>query len=334
LLGREALARFFRVADSRQIIFTAGATEGINLVIYGLAPQAKKILSVGFEHNALWRPLEDVARRFGVKVEYIEPLQAEGFNWTVYRSGLEMKPDVVAITHASNITGQIFPLAEMVELAKGAGALVCVDVAQTAGVVPLNFEALNLDFAIFPGHKGLLGPQGIGGVYLRPGVRLQPLRLGGTGSNSAAPQPPEQLPDRYESGTINVPGIAGLAAGIAFLEEKGLEEVWGHEQHLRKRAVAGLRNLGAIIYGCEGPAVGVLSFNFPGLDSAELAFILDDVYDICVRGGLHCCPRGHQSLGTLQQGTVRISPGIYNTEEDIDNLLAALAQVRQLEVKI
>lgn len=328
--GRETVARFFGVPDSRQIIFTSGATEGINLIIYGLVPEVGKILSVGYEHNALWRPLEDAARRFGAEVAYINPLRGGGFDWAVYEEGLSVRPNLVTITHASNVTGEVFPLARMAALAKAAGAMVCVDVSQTAGVLELDFQELGLDFAVFPGHKGLLGPQGIGGVYLKPGTRLRPLRLGGTGSNSEDSGPPEHLPERFESGTLNVPGIAGMAAGVTFLAERGLDFVLGHELGLRKRAVAGLQELGALIYGCTDSVVGVLSFNLPGVDSGELAFILDDVYDICVRGGLHCSPRAHENLGTTKPGTVRISPGIFNTEDDIDNLLAALKQIKQM----
>jgi len=327
LAGRETVARFFNV-PARQIIFTAGATDSINMVIYGLQPLSK-ILSVGFEHNALWRPLEDVARRFAVDVQYINPLAPTDFDWDMYRQGLEGEPDLVAISHASNVTGQTYPLGKMVQMAKDAGALTLVDVAQTAGVLDLDFSALGLDFAAFPGHKGLLGPQGIGGLYIRPGAQLRPRRLGGTGSKSSSPLAPEQLPDRHESGTLNVPGIAGMAAGIGYLSKMGLDAVCAHEGKLRERAVSGLRQLGAKIYG-GAPSVGVLSFNLPGLDSSELAYILGDSYSICVRGGLHCSPRGHSSLGTTDLGTVRVSPGIFNTEADIDKLLVALSQLQNM----
>lgn len=329
LEGRETVARFFGVSDSRQIIFTSGATEGLNLIIYGLAPGVKRILSVGFEHNSVWRPLADVSNRYGVNVDYINPLRDEGFDWQLYKDGLARRPNLVVVTHVSNVTGQVYPLEEMVTQAKVCGALVCADISQSAGVLDLKLEKLGLDFAAFPGHKGLLGPQGIGGVYLRPGVNLRPLHLGGTGGNSIESGPPEHLPERYESGTINVSGIAGLAAGIAFLEEKTLEHVLRHELSLRDQAVDGLRKLGATVYGGNGPVVGVLSFNLPGLDSSELAYILDDVYEICVRGGLHCSPRAHEGMGTEVTGTVRISPGLFNTPEDIDDLLAALKDIEQ-----
>lgn len=328
LEGREAVARFFGVSDPRQIVFTSGATEGLNLIIYGLAPGVKRILSVGYEHNSVWRPLEDVSNRYGVNVEYLDPLRDEGFDWQLYKDGLARRPDLVVVTHVSNVTGQVYPLEEMVNQAKACDALVCVDISQSAGVLDLKFEKLGLDFAAFPGHKSLLGPQGIGGVYLRQGD-LRPLHLGGTGGNSNESGPPQQLPERYESGTLNVSGVAGLAAGIAFLEETSLEYVLRHELSLRDQAVDGLRKLGATVYGGNGPVVGVLSFNLPGLDSSELAYILDDVYEICVRGGLHCSPRAHESMGTGATGTVRISPGLFNASEDIDILLAALKDIEQ-----
>ena len=329
LESREIVARFFGVQDSRQIIFTSGATDSLNAIIQGLMPRVRKVLSAGFEHNSLWRPLEHLSHQ-GVEVTYVDCMGSQGFDWAAYKSALAAKPDLITITHGSNITGQLFPLEDMVKLGKDAGSLVCVDISQTAGIVPLDFEALKLDFAAFPGHKGLLGPPGIGGFYISPDLTLIPLRLGGTGGNSADAQAPELLPERYESGTLNTPGIAGLAAGVSYLEQRGLASVLEHELGLRSQAITGLKQLGATVFGVRGPAVGVLSFNLSGLDSAELAYILDDVYDISVRGGLHCCPQGHKSLGTLGPGTVRISPGLFNTGQDIEKLLDAVEQVSRM----
>ncbi|HOC07148.1 MAG TPA: cysteine desulfurase [Bacillota bacterium] len=329
--ARERVANFFGVEDSRNIIFTSGATESLNMVIYGLMPRVRLIVSTGFEHNALWRPLKDVAHRFGCRVIFIDPLKGQGFDWEEYRDALSLGPDLVTVSHASNVTGQVYPLEEMTRMAKETGALVCADVAQTTGVLPLDFQALNLDFAAFPGHKGLLGPQGVGGLYISPGADLIPLRLGGTGSHSASEEAPASRPERFEAGTLNVSGIIGLAAGIEYLNSVGLEAVHRHELGLRRRAISGLKALGAEVYGEKGSAVGVLSFNMPDMDSSELAFVLDDEYGICLRGGLHCSPRAHQSLGTVDSGTVRMSPGIFNTDEDIDVLLRALARIKGVE---
>lgn len=329
--AREGVANFFGVEDSRNIIFTSGATESLNMAIYGLMPKARLIVSTGYEHNALWRPLNDVAKRFGCKVVCIDPLKEEGFDWEGYQVALAMEPDLVAINHASNVTGQVYPLAEMARMAKESGALVCADLAQTAGVLPLDFQQLNLDFAAFPGHKGLLGPQGVGGLYISPQADLIPLRLGGTGSHSALEGAPASRPERFEPGTLNVPGIIGLAAGIEFLNVVGLEAVRNHELELRQRAASGLKKLGAEVYGQHGSTVGVLSFNMPGIDSSELAFVLDEQHGICLRGGLHCSPRAHQSIGTVERGTVRMSPGFFNTAEDVDTLLRALAHIKGAE---
>lgn len=329
LQSRETVARFFGVQDSRQIIFTSGATEGLNTIINGLVPQLKAVLSTGFEHNALWRPLQYLAGSHKVDVTFIDPMEPGGFNWPLYEEALRKAPNLVAITHASNVTGQVFPLQEMVRKAKETGAMVCVDVSQTAGIIDLDFEQLGLDFAAFPGHKGLLGPQGVGGFYIRPGIELRPLRLGGTGGRSEAAEPPVELPERFEAGTINISGIAGLAAGVEYLEQRGLAAVLAHELNLRKRLQQGVNELGGIVYGGES-TIGVLSFNFPGIDSAELAFLLDDLFNICVRGGLHCSPRSHQALGTMQPGTLRVSPGLFNTIDDIETLLMALKQILQM----
>ncbi len=330
LQSRETVARFFGVTDSRQIIFTAGATASLNQIIYGVMPGARRILSLGFEHNALWRPLEDLTRNYGVTVKYANPLEPQGFNWGMVDQGLREKPDLVAITHASNVTGQVYPVVEIARRAKEAGVLVCVDVSQTAGVLAMNFEEMGIDFAAFPGHKGLLGPPGVGGLYIRAGAPLRPLCLGGTGANSHAPFVPTSLPERYESGTMNIPGIVGMAAGIEYLVEQGLANVLDHELALRQRAQEGLKSLGAVLYGDVGPWVGVLAFNLPGIDSTELAYILDDIYGICLRGGLHCAPRAHEFLGTTISGATRISPGLYNTEAEIDQLLATLQEIQQM----
>ncbi len=328
--AREGVANFFGVEDSRNIIFTSGATESLNIVIYGLMPAAKLIVSTGYEHNSMWRPLNDIAKRLGCRVVYINPFKELSFDWEEYRAALDMGPDLVTITHASNVTGQIYPLAEMASLAKACGALVCADVAQTAGVLSLDFQELNLDFAAFPGHKGLLGPQGIGGLYIAPRADLVPLRLGGTGSHSASESAPASRPERFEAGTLNVSGIIGLATGIEYINSKRLGVICQHELDLRQRAVIGLRQLGAEIYGPDH-SIGVLSFNLPNMDSSELAYILDDEHGICLRGGLHCSPRAHQCMGTMERGTVRMSPGFLNTEEDIDALLSALEQLRGVD---
>ncbi|MTI93904.1 MAG: aminotransferase class V-fold PLP-dependent enzyme [Firmicutes bacterium] len=325
LSAREQVAVFFGVDDSRQIVFTGGATDSLNMVIHGLAKACRRIMVTGFEHNSVWRPLSALSENLDIAIDYRDCMTACGFDWQEYKSGLALKPDLLIITHGSNITGDVWPLAEMTAMAKAAGALVCADVAQTAGHLSLDFPQLGLDFAAFPGHKGLLGPPGIGGLYIREEQSLQPVRMGGTGSSSASPRQPERLPERLESGTLNLSGIAGLAAGIKFLQDQGLDAVAKHKRVLLEQVRQGLDMLGATVYGAGFNEAGALAFNIGKLDSAELAFMLDEVYGIAVRGGLHCSPRGHMSLGTLEQGAVRISPGFFNTSEDIERFLGAVA---------
>ncbi len=322
LLAREAMASFFSVPDSRQVIFTSGATHGLNMVLLGL-PGVKRIISTGSEHNSIWRPLEFLRQHRDVEVEYVE----SGENLEDLKKSLARPADLVVVTHASNVTGHIYPLEEIVSQAHAAGALVLADVSQSAGVLPLDFVGIGLDFASFPGHKGLLGPPGSGGMYVRPGLELTPLMLGGTGANSHDPGPPPALPDRYESGTVNLSGIAGMAAGAEFLQNYGLDKVLSHELDLRRQAAQGLCGLGAQVYVPDGKTVGVLSFNLPGIDSGDVAGILDEVYGIAVRGGLHCSPRSHDALGTSHHGTVRISPGLFNSARDIDQLLTAVEEI-------
>lgn len=327
LEARETVASFFGVGDCRQIIFTSGATESLNMVIFGLAPQLTRVVSTGSEHNAVWRPLESLARQHGVQVDYVDVLSPAG-GQDLDRA-LAASPQLVVVNHGSNVTGQIYPLQEIIARAQNAGAMVLADISQTAGVVSLNLSELGVDFAAFPGHKGLFGPPGVGGLYIRPGLELNPLRLGGTGGNSQAAQMPDVLPERFESGTMNLPGIAGLAAGVQYIAEYGVDAIYRHEMSLRSQAARQLEEAGATVYQARGNNVGVLSFNLPGVDSGDVAFMLDEMFGIAVRGGLHCSPRTHQTLGTINQGAVRLSPGLFNTAADIDRLVEAIGELQK-----
>lgn len=327
--AREQVADFFAVKDSRRIIFTSGATESLNMVLMGLSYPRKRIIACGFEHNSLWRPLEYLRVSRGIEVLYLDLLNEEGPQWEPYKTALKQGADLVVVTHASNITGNIYPLAEIAQLARQEGTKVCVDASQTAGIIPLDLPALGVDFAAFPGHKGLMGPPGVGVLYVATGVDLTPLRLGGTGGHSESPEAPQTYPERLESGTLNVPGIAGLAAGVSWLKNSQMD-IHAHELKLKEQLVGGLRGIGAIVYQFPGETVGVTAFNLPGTDSAEVAHLLDELYSIAVRGGLHCCPRGHAALGTTVQGAVRVSPGVFNTPQDIQQLLSGLRAIKDM----
>jgi selenocysteine lyase/cysteine desulfurase len=237
---------------------------------------------------------------------------------------------LVAMTHCSNVTGALNPIAEIGAALKERGILFLVDAAQSAGSVPIDIAAMNIDLFAAPGHKGLYGPQGTGVLYIAPGIELTPLLLGGTGGGSTELIPPSELPERFESGTLNISGIAGLKAGVEFIAGRGVDAVNRHEIMLSGRLIEGLAALDGvrIINGdMTKPRGAVVSFTVNGIDPSRIGYQLDNEFDIAVRVGLHCAPLAHRTIGTFPEGTVRVSPGIFNTIADIDRLLAALAKI-------
>jgi selenocysteine lyase/cysteine desulfurase len=238
---------------------------------------------------------------------------------------------LMVFNHISNVTGTENPIAEIGRLCRERGVLFLVDASQSAGVRPIDVMAMHIDLMAFPGHKGLLGPQGTGGLYIAEGIEVRPLREGGTGSRSEMRTQPLDRPERYESGTLNTPGIAGLAAGVRYLLNEGVENIGETEAHLASRLIDGLRAIkGVRLYGPPaGPRrSGVVSFTMDGMEAQDVSLILDSAFDIAVRAGLHCAPDAHEAIGTLSTGgTVRISPGCMSTEADIDAVLSAISQI-------
>lgn len=326
---REALAKLFNAGDPSRMVITANATESLNLALKGYLKAGDHVLATAMEHNAVARPLQ-VLMQQGVEVSYL-PCSPEGFlDPRQIEKGIKKNTRMVVMTHASNVTGTLMPIEEAGQIARNNGLVFLVDAAQTAGVYEIDVEKFKIDLLAFPGHKGLLGPQGIGGLYIREGIDLQPLKEGGTGSNSESLFQPDELPDKYESGTLNTIGIAGLGGGISFLMEKGLENILLHERLLTKRLLEGMMEIKGIkIYGPidEKKQAPVISFNFIEQDSSEIGFILDRVFNIASRTGLHCAPLAHQTMGTLEQGTVRLSMSCFNTEAEIDFVLEALQKI-------
>ena len=247
----------------------------------------------------------------------------------------EMRPDtkLIVLIHASNVNGALNDVAEVGRLARQRNIMFLVDAAQTAGTVPIDVEAMNIDLLAFPGHKGLLGPPGTGGLYIREPITLEPLTEGGTGSISESPWQPDFAPDRYESGTLNTPGIAGLNEGVKYLLQRGVDQIRRREQMLAERLLSGLAEIGAIrVYGPSNPCerTGVISLNVQGQDPVLVASVLERDFDIACRAGLHCANLAHQTQGTGQTGTVRLSLGVSSTKEDVDAALVAIrAMIRR-----
>jgi selenocysteine lyase/cysteine desulfurase len=278
------------------------------------------------------RPLSFLAEHRGVSATYVRCGATGIVEPDEVRQAMTPQTKLVAIIHASNVTGSLQPVAAIAQLAKQHGVALLVDAAQSLGHVPINVNELGCDLLAAPGHKGLLGPLGTGLLYLSPGIeeRLLPLRQGGTGTRSDEDVQPSSLPDRYESGNLNVPGIVGMEAGVSHLLDAGIDRCRDHESRQTSRLLEGLAGLPSVtLYGSRQAAehVGVVSLNVAGYDPRELASLLDAQWSIQTRAGIHCAPRMHQALGTAPAGTLRLSIGHFTTDAEIDAALAALAEL-------
>ncbi len=326
---RELLANLFNITDSSRIVFTGNVTEALNLGIKGLLKPGDHLVITSMEHNAVARP---AFRLQGLGVEHtVVPCSPEGrLAIRDLEKSLRPQTRLICLNHASNVIGTIQPLEEVGELAAKKGIPLLVDCAQTAGVVPIDVQKAKIDLLAFTGHKGLYGPPGTGGLYISKNLKLQTLIEGGTGSKSELLEQPEDLPERFESGTPNTSGLAGLGTGVRFILNTGLAKIRRHEQELTEQLLKGLRRIeGVTLYGPGNPAeqTAVVSFNLSGREAGEVCFALDQVFDIAARGGLHCAPLAHRTMGTIGIGTVRLSMGYFNTAEEIDQALRALRAI-------
>jgi len=330
--GREEVADFFGVNDSAHIVFNSGATESLNTVIKGVLKRGDHVITSKMEHNSVLRPLERLKIEKAIEVDYIDidPESAE-VNYQGIINAVKDNTRLIVISHASNVLGTVNDLKKIGEIAAAEEILFLVDAAQTAGVIPIDVEELKIDFLAVPGHKSLFGPPGVGALYVRDPKSMLPLKEGGTGTNSLSITQPEIMPDYLEAGTLNTPGIIGLAAGIKFIKNEGLARIHQREMTLLERLIAGLTDLPEIkLYGKKETKnrTAVTAFNHQGLSSNQLAFKLQQEYDIQLRGGLHCAPLLHQSLGTDKTGMLRLSPGYFNTEAEVDKFLNIIETIK------
>jgi cysteine desulfurase / selenocysteine lyase len=327
--ARSALAVFLGVPDSSRLIFTHSATESLNIAVSGLLKSGDHVVSSTMEHNALARPLH-LMRERGVEVSFV---QAERDGTVPERAvAAAMRPNtrLVALAHCSNVTGTVQPVGEIARIAKAGGALFLLDAAQSAGYFPIDVQAMGIDLLAAPGHKSLFGPPGTGLLAVAPGIQLDPLLVGGTGGNASSQEQPEEMPERFESGTMDTPAIAGLHAGLEFILETGLDRIRAKGKLLIAQLLAGLRGIpGVVVYGPQHAERGsAVSFNLEGHDPATVGFLLDHDYDISVRVGLHCAPDVHRTIGSYPGGTVRVSPGYFTSEDDIETFLKALREIK------
>jgi len=329
LAAREAAARLISLPDPARVVFTANATEAINLALFGVLAPGDRVVTTTMEHNAVVRPLRELAAR-GVDVVKV-PADRSGFV-----SPADLKQSCVSgtrmlvMTHCSNVTGTVQAIEELGPWCRSRGILFMVDAAQSAGLLDIDMAEMAIDLLAVPGHKGLMGPPGTGFLGIGPGVQLKPLLYGGTGTHSQSDVQPEELPERLESGTQNVVGLAGLHAGLEFLQEIGLNRIRVHERELLTQLLEGLRSIPTV--NLCGPREsrrhgGALSFTLAGIDPATLGYRLDMEFGISVRVGLHCAPEAHRTIGTFPGGTVRVSPGWFNTPAEIEVLLSAVRTI-------
>ncbi|MBI1917543.1 MAG: aminotransferase class V-fold PLP-dependent enzyme [Planctomycetes bacterium] len=327
---RHLLNQLFHGKEPERFVFTLNCTDALNMAFKGVLRDGDHVITSNLEHNSVSRPLRamELAGRIS-----LTRIRADG-GGTVspgdVRAAITPKTRLIALTHASNVLGTVQPVAEVGRIARTADLLFLVDAAQTAGVVPLDVQEANIDLLAFPGHKSLLGPTGTGALYVGPRARVGAWREGGTGGDSSSETQPREFPYFLEGGTPNVLGVAGLSAGVRFVQEQGLDNIRRHEVDLTERLWRKLEELdGFEVFGHRDPArrVGTLSFRSEALPAAEIGGILDQAFDVAVRPGLHCAPYIHRALGTFPDGTVRVSPGPFSTETDIDHLVNALAEI-------
>ena len=340
---RELLCDFFGAEDSKNVIFTKNVTESLNIIIKGLLRSGDHVLVSAMEHNAVMRPLQQIGTELttdNAPADAITfsriPCDAEGaLRLDALPQLVRPNTKAIIMTHASNVCGTVQPLEQIGSFCQKHGLRFIVDSAQSAGILPLNMQQLHIDALAFTGHKGLLAPQGIGGLLLSENIidEITPLIVGGTGSLSHAEQTPRFLPDKFEAGTLNLPGIAGLQAALTWLKQQGLEKIRTHELTLTQQLLDGLHQLEAQgllrIVGKKdcNERLGVVSIATEKMDIAGLAFILADKYAIATRVGLHCAPNAHKTLGTYPTGTLRFSFGWNNTDAEVSVALHALSEV-------
>ena len=330
--AREAAAVLFNAPDPMRVVFQPNATGALNLALRGLLRPGDHVITSSVEHNSMMRPLRALEQE-GVEVSVV-PCSPEGFlDPAAIAAALRSCTVMIALNHASNVVGSLLPVAAVGQIARERGLLLLVDAAQTAGAYPIDVQADAIDLLAFTGHKSLCGPMGTGGLFIGERVdleKLEPLVHGGTGSRSEHEEQPDFLPDRFESGTLNAVGLAGLEAGLRWVREQGIEAIRTHEAELTRQLIDGLGELpDTIVYGGRDPALqtATVSFNLAGMAPSEVGLRLDEDHGIMCRVGLHCAPAAHRTIGTFPTGTVRFGLSAFTTPAEIQTALQAVDQL-------
>jgi cysteine desulfurase family protein len=329
--ARHLLNQFFHGEGPERFVFTLNCTDALNMAFKGVLAAGDQVITTDLEHNSVSRPLRAMELAGKITLTRLPADQGGSIDPDAVRRAITPQTRLIAHTHASNVLGTVQPIAEIGRIAREHDVLFLVDAAQTAGVVPIDIRAMDIDLLAFPGHKSLLGPTGTGALYVGPAAQVGAWREGGTGGDSSSETQPRDLPYFLEGGTPNVLGVAGLAAGIRYVQEQGLDKIHAHEVELLARLWARLDEIGGYeVFGHRDLArrVGTLSFRSETLPAAELGGILDQAFDIAIRPGLHCAPYIHRAVGSFPDGLIRVSPGPFNTAADIDRLATALAEIK------
>ena len=328
---REKLVALFGAPDPSRIVFTCNATEALNIAICGAIHSGEHVITTACEHNSVLRPLY-LKEESGTELTIIPADEKGRIRYDLFDAALKPNTSAIVLTHASNLSGNVTDLAFVSDFAKKHGLLLIVDASQTAGSLPINVITMGIDILCFTGHKGLFGPQGTGGLYVREGLNLPPFKSGGSGVHSFDRHHPTDMPTALEAGTLNGHGIAGLNAGLDYILSMGVEPIHTKEINLARRFIKGISDIPDLkLYGdMDAPLrAPIVSLNIGNMSSASISDILWEDYEICVRAGAHCAPLMHKTFGTEKQGAVRFSFSCFNTEDEIDTAIQALHEIAE-----
>lgn len=326
---RDLVAKLFNIKNPMEVVYTFNATDSLNLAIKGFLETGDHVITTTMEHNSVLRPIMEL-EKIGVEHTFVQADCEGKISPKDIESAIKKNTKLIVTTHASNVVGTLVDIEAIGNIAKKHNIKYLVDASQSAGIYDIDVQRMNIDMLAMPGHKGLLGPQGTGILYVNDSIRLKSQREGGTGSKSEDIIQPDLYPDKYESGTHNTPGIAGLGAGIEFLLETGLSRIRNHEEELTQYMLDRLPEIDNIkIYGPKSSKErsAVIAVNIGDIDSGEITFRLDREFDIATRSGIHCAPLAHKTIGTLNQGAIRFSFGYFNSKDDVDKAIHALKEI-------
>ena len=327
------IAKLFGCTNAENVVFTCNSTEALNIALNGIFQPGDHVITTDLEHNSVLRPLYRLEDQGIIELSFVPADRMGRPDYSAFQSLIRPNTRAIVCTHASNLTGNMIDIAAVGQIAGSHGLLFVVDASQTAGAVPIDMEQMHIDILCFTGHKGLMAPQGTGGLCIREGVEVRPFKVGGSGIHSYDRAQPSPYPTRLEAGTLNGHGIAGLSAALDFLEETGMEAIREKEMALMNRFYVGVSGIpGVTVYGdFSEPRTAVVCLNIADYDSGAVADALYEEFDIATRAGAHCAPRMHRALGTQDQGAVRFSFSWFNTEEEVDRAVAAVAALAESE---